>query len=137
MRDLARRLLAYEALAGVDSRPAISAVLAVYEKLRRSLCALAGVEGFRSLATRALTLARAEAPSLSAVQITADGYLQGLGELDATPNDGQSEEREAILISQLLALLFTFIGEALTLRLVMDIWPEALDKSTSGKGTKV
>ena len=81
MRDLAHRLLAYEAVAGKTSEPMESATLRVYEKLRRRLSALAGVAGFQSLASRALTQAKADAPSLSAVQVTADGSLQGLGEL--------------------------------------------------------
>ena len=84
MRDLAHRLLAYEAVAGKTSEPMESATLRVYEKLRQSLGAFAGVAGFQSLASRALTLARSEAPSLSAVQVTADGSLQGLGEIETS-----------------------------------------------------
>jgi hypothetical protein len=80
--DLTRRLLAYEAIAGKTSAPAQSAALRIYEKLRRSLFAFVGVAGFRSLASRALTLAQAETSTPSLVQVTADGSLQGLGELD-------------------------------------------------------
>lgn len=124
-RELARRLMAYEAVAGKTSEPTESAVVRVYEKLRRPLCALAGVAGFCSLASRALALARAEAPSLSAVQVTANGALQGLDE--PGPQIGQDRDGEggAILIAQLLGLLLTFIGAALTLRLVQDAWPDA------------
>src|ERR1039458_549658 len=43
MRDLARRLLAYEAVAGKTSESKEAASLRVYEKLRQSLSALAGV----------------------------------------------------------------------------------------------
>ncbi len=40
-----------------------------------------------------------------------------------------------MLLAQLLGLLFTFIGEALTLQLVLDVWPElVLDDSDSGYG---
>ena len=56
--DLTRRLLAYEAITGKTSEPAQSAALRVYEKLRRPLFALIGVAGFRSLASRALTLGK-------------------------------------------------------------------------------
>jgi hypothetical protein len=80
-RDLAQRLLAYEGAAGKTSEPTEFAAFRVCERLRQPLCALAGVAGFRSLLSRALTLARAEAPSLSAVQVAADGSLQGLDEL--------------------------------------------------------
>jgi len=121
-RDLARRLLAYEAVAGKTSVPTESAAFRVYEKLRRHLCALAGVAGFQSLAVRALTLARAEAPSLSAVQVIADGSVQGLGEAEAQID---KDDGGTILIAQLLGLLFIFIGEALTLRLLQDAWPDS------------
>jgi hypothetical protein len=132
--DLARRLLAYEAVAGETSVPTESANLRVYEKLRRPLCALAGVAGFQSLASRALTLARAEAPSLSVVQVTADGSIQGLGELSP---QSYTDHAESILIAQLLGLLRTFIGEALTLRLVRDLWPDAaFDDPNFGDGEK-
>jgi hypothetical protein len=78
MRDLAHRLLTYEAGAGKTSEPMDSPTLRVYEKLRRGLGEFAGVAGFHSLATRALALARTEAPGLSAARISADGALQGL-----------------------------------------------------------
>jgi len=133
--DLARSLLAFEAVAGKTSKPTESAVLRVFEKLRRQLCALVGVAGFWSLASRALTLARAEAPSLSAVELAADGSLQGLGEPQI--DKGNAEEGGAILIAQLLGLLLTFIGETLTLRLMQDVWPDAaFDDRNSGMGRK-
>ena len=117
--------------------PTEAATVRVYEKLRRPLCALAGVAGFRSLASRALALAKAEASSLSVVQVTADGSLQGLGELEPQIDKDHSEQRGAILIAQLLGLLRTFIGEALTLRLVQDVWPDAaFDDPDSGNGRK-
>src|ERR1700693_1014472 len=79
-RDLARRLLACEVDADETSEPMNPAALRVYEKLRRRLSALAGVAGFQSLAFRALTQAKSEAPGLWAVEVAADGSLQGLGE---------------------------------------------------------
>jgi hypothetical protein len=118
-RELAQRLLAYEAIESEAFEATEPASFRVYEKLRRPLCALAGVAGFQSLASRALTLARSEAPSLRAVQITADGYLQGTSELDLQLDDREAGEEEVILIAQMLGLLFIFIGEALTLRLAL------------------
>src|ERR1039457_4146256 len=122
---LAPRLLTYEAVAGKNSEPAESAAFRVCERLRRPLITLAGVAGFRSLLSRALTLARAEAPSLSAVQVAADGSLKGLDELASQTNKEQARDGGDILIAQLLGLLLTFIGEDLMLRLVKDGWPEA------------
>src|SRR5579872_6089703 len=123
--DLARRLLGYEAVAGKPSKATESAAVLVSEKLRYSLCALVGAAGFRSLASRALTLARREAPDLSAVQVTADGSLQGLGDPEPRANKDHAGQGAVILVAQLLGLLCTFIGIALMLRLVQDIWPDA------------
>ena len=125
-RHLAQRLLTYEAVAGENSEPAESAAFRVCAKLRRPLITLAGVAGFRSLLSRALMLARAEAPRLSAVEVAADGSLKGLNELEAHIDKEQARDAGAILIAQLLGLLLTFIGEGLTLRLVQDVWPEAV-----------
>ena len=117
-RHLAQRLLTYEAVAGKNSEPAESAAFRVCERLRRPLITLAGVAGFRSLLSRALTLARAEAPSLNAVQVAADGSLQGLEELRSQVDADQAREAGIILITQLLGLLVRVVGEATTLQLV-------------------
>ena len=128
--DLARRLLAYETVAGTTSVPTESAAFHVYEKLRRHLCAFAGVAGFQSLAARALTLAKAEAPNLSAIEVTQDGSLQWPGELEPRTDNDKVFDGETILIAQLLGLLFVFLGQTLTMRLVQDLWP---DFGTEGK----
>jgi hypothetical protein len=117
-RDLALRLLAYEDVAGKASKPTEFAALRVCDRLRQPVIALAGVSGFRSLLSRALTLARAEAPSLRAVQVAADGSLRGLDELNWEINTEQVREAGIILITQLLGLLVRVIGEAVTLKLV-------------------
>ena len=137
-RDLAQRLLAYESAAGKTSDPTEFAAFGVCERLRQPLITLAGVAGFRSLLSRALTLARAEAPSLSAVQVAADGSVKGLDELASQTDKERSRDGGAILITQLIGLLLTFIGEGLTLRLVQDVWPEAaFDGRVSEKERKL
>jgi hypothetical protein len=117
-RDLALRLLACEEAAGKTSEPMGFAAFRVCAKLRQPLTTLAGVAGFRSLLSRALTLARAEAPSLSAVRVAADGSLQGLDELRPQVDADQTRKAGIILITQLLGLLVRVVGEAITLQLV-------------------
>ena len=134
-RHLAQRLLAYEAVAGENSEPAESAAFRVFAKLRLALITLAGLAGFRSLLSRALTLARADAPDLSAVEVAADGSLKGLDEL-ASQAEEEAQEGGVVLITQLIGLLLTFIGNDLTLRLVQDVWPEASFEGMSGKEGK-
>jgi hypothetical protein len=148
MRDLAQRLLAYEAGEGETSEPMESATLRVYEKLRQGLGEFAGIAGFQSLASRALALARTEAPGLSTARISADGALQGLGQgLDEFESSIEIDRDRAaaklageggiILISRLLGLLLMFLGEALTLSLLRVTWPAAaLDDCSSENGRK-
>src|SRR6185312_13838809 len=82
MRDLALRLLSYEAGAGSTSESVETTTLRVYQKLRQSLSELAGSAGFRALASRSLALARSEVPSLSTVQVGADGNLEGMSAIE-------------------------------------------------------
>jgi hypothetical protein len=132
-RDLAQRLIAYESAAGKTSEPTKLAAFRVCESLRLPLSALAGVAGFRSLLSRALTLARAEAPSLGAVEVAADGSLQGLDELEPQTDKDQAREAGVILIAQLIGLLLFFVGEGVTLRLVIsEVLPHLGFLPTSG-----
>ncbi|MGD0736037.1 MAG: hypothetical protein ABR976_12865 [Terracidiphilus sp.] len=118
--------------------------LRVYEKLRQGLIEFAGVASFQSLAFRALTQAKSEAPSLWAVQLTEDGCLQGLGSIQTQIDidkdrvgESQAGEGGAILIARLLGLLLLFLGEALTLNLLRVTWPgAALDDCSSENGRK-
>ena len=139
MRDLAQRLLSYEAIADKASEPVESTTLRVYQKLRQSLGELAGSAGFHALASRALTLARAEVPGLRAVQVGADGDLEGMSAIEPSIKVEQDRGHEGgvILISRLLGLLFIFLGEALTLSLLREAWPgAAFDDRNSGNGRK-
>jgi hypothetical protein len=144
MRDLAQCLLTYEAIVSNTSEPIEAVTLRVYEKLRQSLCVFAGAAGFHSLASRALVLARSEAPSLRAARVLADGSLQDLGEFKPQINidkdragEDQAGDEGVILIARLLGLLLTFLGEALTLRLLQDAWPDAaFEDCNSGNGRK-
>ena len=117
-RDLAESLIAHESAAGKTSEPMELAAFRVCDTLRPPVCALAGVDGFRALLSRALALAKAEAPILSVLQVAADGSLQGLDELGRQIDKDPVREGGVILIAQLLGLLLTFIGEAMTSRLV-------------------
>src|SRR5665213_1201375 len=132
-RDLAERLIACENASGKTSEPTKLAPLRVCEALRPPLSALAGAAGFRSLLSRALTLAKAEAPSLSVVQVAADGSLQGLDALEPQIDKDQAREAGVILIAQLIGLLLFFMGEGLTLRLVIsEVLPHLGFLPTSG-----
>jgi hypothetical protein len=84
-------------------------------------------------------LAKSEVPDLAAVQVAPDGSLLGLGKPDVQLDTVRSKagEGETTLIARLLGLLLIFLGDALTLNLIRDLWPDAtLDDSISGNGRK-
>ena len=143
-RDLARCLLNYEAELAGSSESSESATLSVYEKLRHSLIAFAGVAAFESFAFRALTQAKSEAPSLRAVQVTENGVLKGLGDVEPEIDIDKDLTGKfpagnggIILIARLLGLLLIFLGEALTLSLLRNAWPgEVFDDRNAVNGRK-
>lgn len=125
MRELAERLVVFEAAETISAADAV-ATCRVCEKLRRPLSTFTGTAGFSSLLTRSLTLAKREAPALSAVQVNSDGSMTGM--------EGEAVEASVVLIAHLLGLLTTFIGETLTMRLLHDVWPEFSGSNLSSQG---
>jgi hypothetical protein len=125
MRDFARGLVAREARANRSSGTEAQLVLgATVDKLRQPLIILAGAQVFRSLLSRALALAIDEVRWLRAVRVKADGSLECPPEMPRLDRE-EIAKGEVVLLTQLLGLLLTFIGEALTLRLLEDVWPAA------------
>jgi hypothetical protein len=130
-RELAQRLLIYEFEVGKSSGRGLSPTLRVYEKLRQNLGAFAGIAGFQSLASRALAQARSEDASFSEAQVTEDGTLQGLDQIDPQidfdkgAGGDSTSEAGIILIARFLGLLHIFLGEALTASLLRVTWPGA------------
>jgi hypothetical protein len=124
MRSLAKCLISYEARETDLARLGGAAVFAVADKLRTPLAALSGINGFQSLLARALSMAAREVRWLRAVRVQADGSLECPAD---SPRLSPKEITEGMvaLVAQLLGLLVTFIGEALTLSLVLEVWPHA------------
>ena len=131
LRNFAERLIAYETKQNRSSGTTIPAACLAGERLRPHLATLMGNMGWRALLSRALTLANADAPWLRAVHVNTDGTFEGFEELGAQIDANEFIEGCAVLLSHLLELLVTFIGEDLTLRLVYQVWPEQLLKSSN------
>jgi hypothetical protein len=122
LQKLGRKLLALEA-AG-ETGTAKDRAFRVCEKLRQPLTALTGIAGFRALLSRALALASREVPWLKAIRVNAQGSPEGFDEICTTLSTEEIAQGEALLIARLTWLLITFIGQALTLRLIQDVWPQ-------------
>ncbi len=82
-----------------------------------------GAAGFRALLARSLSLAAAELPWLRAVQVAADNTLEGFDNFEAQVDPDELSAGCTVLVAQLIGLLFAFIGEILTVRLMHDVWP--------------
>ena len=135
MRTLARRLIAAEHLPTDSGEKGSRAAFRVCDKLRESLSVLTGIRGYRGLLARALALAKVEVPWLGEVEVGSDGSLLVPEALKQVMRPGDAARGGAALVTHLLELLATFIGEALTLRLVQQIWPKIAlgDSKTGGK----
>ena len=53
------------------------------------------------------------------------GELEGFERVEPRLTHLEVSEGEVILVSHMLELLRTFVGEALMLRLLADLWPDA------------
>jgi len=135
-RELARNLVASEGDAATTPLLTEPATVRAYERLRRQLGAPVGIDAFQALASRALALAKSESPRLSAVQVTGNGGLRGLGEVESEMNADEAGEAGIILIAQLLGQFLTFLGEATTLRLIEDLRLQ-VDAGTKSATTNV
>jgi hypothetical protein len=137
MRSIAQLLIKYEGPGDDPAAIANPANFQVAERLRPQLSMLMGKGGFRALLARALVLARAEVSWLRAVQVNADGILEGLETPRTRLTPAQFREGRIVLLAQLLGLLVAFIGPGLTSRLLGEIWPQlAADKVDFGNGEK-
>lgn len=125
MRNLAKRLIADETKGNKSSEIKTPEDFYAGGKLRPHLAALMGAGGFRALLSRALALTNTEVTGLRAVQVKADGSLEGTEALPAQLSGVELLEGRVVLLSQVLGLLVAFIGEDLTVRLVRDVWPNA------------
>jgi len=94
----------------------------VTERLRRPLARISGPEGFESLLRRANALAAREAAALQNVRIATRGAVELT---DAAPDDpGIRAQAAAAILAHFLGLLVAFIGEPLTLGMILEAWPE-------------
>ena len=96
-----------------------------------------GHGGVRALLSRALLLATAEVSWLRAVQVNADGGLEGFEALGSQLDPSEFVEGRVVLLAELFGLLVAFIGPSLTSRLSGEIWPQIpLIERDSGKEVK-
>jgi hypothetical protein len=123
-RTLAARLIACEARGRHAGGSEVPDAFQICEKLRAPLATLMGSTGYHALLSRALTIARQEHAWLGTVPVPAEGPLAAPAEAAAPVTPQALAAGSAALLSTLLGLLMTFIGEPLTLHLVREVWPD-------------
>jgi hypothetical protein len=140
MLNFAKDLIACETLEHKSNGAKTSAAFDAVDRLRPPLATLMGKNGFSALLLRSLTLANAEVLWLRAVQVKADGALEGFETLRAKLDPAEFLNGRIVLLAQLLGLLVAFIGPSLTQRMVGEIWPKFLlndmDFGNGGKNEK-
>jgi hypothetical protein len=98
----------------------------VFRKLSQRLAQLITPVGSEALLGRALQLSRVEFPFLDGVHAmrNTDPLIERLGQAAASVKPSQAHEGFVVVLGTLLALLVSFIGENLTLRVLREVWPE-------------
>lgn len=136
-RHLASRLLRSDVEESRDAAALAATAERNCERLRRRLMPLIGVTGCTALFRRALYLAQGESPALAdlAIDEGATTYLAGGVAFAAAHADDPALVEAALVgfLAHLVALLETFIGEALTRRVLGEQWsaPAATEESVS------
>ena len=124
LRSLATDLVDHETFGRRSSGTKARVGFHVAERLRPHLANLMGQGGFRALLARALVLASADAPWLSAVKVSTDGSLDGLDALPSHIGPAEFLEGTVAVLAELLGLLVALIGLDLATRLIGEIWPK-------------
>jgi hypothetical protein len=124
--ELARRLLAAEA--GEKTRPEELAAAGerAYLRLRERLSVLLGPTGFDALWARAVHLAqrkfRSDDTTAAEESVPMHGYALHAAVRGRASVVGQ--HNLVVAFASFITLLFTFIGEELSLRFIRQIWPD-------------
>jgi hypothetical protein len=135
MRRFALRIMAHVTPSGDKSSDAAGqATFQAIDDLRLQVVNLMGLGGFRGLLSRAIAVGGEEVRWLRAVHVKTDGSLSGFEDYPSLA-PGDFAEGRIVLLAQLLGMLVAMIGVRVTLRLLLDIWPNlSLDDLNLGNG---
>jgi len=123
MRYFAKWLIAYEASTGDPSLTEIQTAFGVIRKLRPQLEELMGNTGFRALVSRSMLLAEEEVPAMGGARMNANWSMEEFEKTPVTTGPEAILTGGEVMLAWLLGLLGSFIGELLTMQLVLEVWP--------------
>ncbi|HVT04093.1 MAG TPA: hypothetical protein VHL58_12050 [Thermoanaerobaculia bacterium] len=124
LRPVALSVLTRRAGSGADAAAVASTAGRAYEDLAGVLVPLIGQVGFDAVTTRALHLAQREYPSAPAGGTEQAGAFTQVSFWLKQQDGALAMDAAATMLSTLGALLVTFIGEPLTMRLLRKGWPD-------------
>jgi hypothetical protein len=126
MRQLALRALAQRAGAGAQTPAVADAAQHAYDDLARAATPLIGKVAVDALTGRALYLVQQQYPWLAAREARewSGPFAQVVFGLEQQ-NPPVATDAAAAILATLTDLLVTFIGQALTARLLHEAWPDA------------
>lgn len=130
--EWARRCLADESGPDAAAPPDTTPAGRVHDKLHALLAPLVGDVGVQLLCVRSAKLTRGDLAWMDEVPI-----LEGCVKLRTalqSPDAPVSTETAAVLYATFFALLTTFIGDQLTIRLVGRTWPAVADEAHERRG---
>jgi hypothetical protein len=126
--EVARRLLEHETKGRQDAEGLGSAINRVCAELHRELVNLIGPAGVHALIGRALHLAKKEFPCLEGIAPMSgpSGCLQGVSEALQGRDPTEAQASVIAVLTHLIQLLTSFLGQELGLHPIRRIWPEVV-----------
>ena len=124
-RDRAQRMLVHEARGDESPKALAAAAERVCQRLGQHAGKAIGVDAFDALFARALSLARPGFPFLGAVSVKPHARFKGLAESVQEQTASQAADAIVAVVATFLALLTAFVGEELSLALLVEAWAES------------
>jgi hypothetical protein len=123
---LARRLLASEAGGKTSPQELAAAGERIYLRLRERLAVVLGSIGFDTLWARAMHLSQRQFPSANdtAAEESFPTHAYGLHTAMRGRDSAAIHHNLVVVFTSFIRLLFTFIGEELSLHFIRQLWPE-------------
>jgi hypothetical protein len=122
---LASKILVHERTA-LQREGGNSALERVCTKMEKHFLAGAGMVGFQLLLAHALVLARREVAWLGPIKISNEGVFRELEQAGSKFGAAEVFQGEVAVITQLLDLLSSLLGEPVTHARVHEVWRESL-----------
>lgn len=129
-KALALRVLSIEETEGSSTRELAETVQRIFDKLHAHLSVRLGNEGYRALLKRSFVLASKEFRWIASLSVTEAGVLEGVDEASTEHSASETTEGFAAVLASFIGLLDVFIGKALCLLILNDIWSTAVEIET-------